>query len=235
MKRGLHKKEFHGNGSAVIRDVILGGQDGLVNVLGIVLAVAEATNSRSVILISGLAATFAESISMAAVAYTSSKASKEYYDRQLAMEWQEVREKPAEEVAEVRALYAKKGFKGSLLNQIVKTITSNKKVWVQTMMRDELGLSEDEFAHPVRDALVVGFAAIIGSLIPLIPFILLPIPIAVVTTLGVSTLVLFGSGAIKANYTGTTPWKSGLEMALVGMTAAIAGYLIGKALGVLPL
>ena len=67
------KKRGHESGSAVIRDIILGGQDGLVNVLGIVLAVAKATSSPYIILISGLAATFAESISMAAVAYTSAK------------------------------------------------------------------------------------------------------------------------------------------------------------------
>lgn len=177
----MAKREvYRERGSAVIRDVILGGQDGLVNVLGIVLAVAEATQSRYIILISGFAATFAESISMAAVAYTSGKAGMEYYRKKR--------------------------------NRIA-----------------------EEFEHPIRDAFVVGFAAIIGSLIPLIAFIFLPVSTAVWTTLGISTLILFVSGAIKARYTATDPFKSGLEMAIVGMTAALAGYFIGKALGVLPI
>lgn len=226
----MRKKEGHGS-SAWLRDLILGGQDGLVNVLGIVLAVAEATNSRSMILISGLAATFAESISMAAVAYTSSKASKEYYAKQLAEEYREVEEVPQEEREEVRAIYQKRGFSGKLLDQIVKKITSNKKIWVETMMRDELGLSESEFAHPVRDALIVGGAAILGSLVPLLPFLFLPIQQAVIVTLGFSTIVLFASGAMKAQWTAISPLRSGTEMAIVGMTAAIAGYLIGKVLG----
>lgn len=228
------RKEVHGKGSAVIRDLILGGQDGLVNVLGICLAVAEATQSTNIILISGLAATFAESISMAAVAYTSSKAAKEYYQKELEEEWREVEEVPKEEREEVRQIYAKKGFSGKLLSQIVRKITSNKKIWVETMMRDELGLNPQEFAHPVRDAFIVGLAAIVGSVIPIVPFMFLPVSEALIMTLVISTLTLFISGAVKGKMTGVRPLKSGVEMALVGMTAAIAGYLIGKALGALP-
>jgi len=225
----------HGSGSAIIRDLILGGQDGLVNVFGVVLAVATATQSKYIIMISGLAAAFAESISMAAVAYTSSKASKEYYDKQLAMEWEEVRTKPAEEIREIRQIYAQRGFKGTMLNKVVQTITRNKKVWVDVMMKEELGLNPEEFAHPIRDAFVVGIAAIIGSFIPLIPFMLIPIGPAKWASVGVSTLALFTSGAIKARFTKIDPFKSAVEMAVVGMTAAIAGYLIGAALGALPL
>jgi len=233
----MPKKELknHGSGSAIIRDLILGGQDGLVNVLGIVLAIATATHSKYIILISGLAATFAESISMAAVAYTSSKAAKEYYEKQLAMEWEEVRTKPAEEIREIREIYAQRGFKGSLLNKVVQTITRNKKVWVNVMMKEELGLSPEEFAHPVRDAFVVGIAAIVGSVIPLIPYLFVPLGVALWMTLTISTLALFVSGAIKGKYTGINPFKSAVEMAVVGMTAAIAGYLIGAALGALPI
>jgi VIT1/CCC1 family predicted Fe2+/Mn2+ transporter len=231
----MEKEVNHGKGSAIIRDLILGGQDGLVNVFGVVLAVATATESRYIILISGLAATFAESISMAAVAYTSSKAAKEYYEKQLAIEWREVREKPAEEIGEIRQIYAKRGFKGTMLNKVVQTITGNKRVWVDVMMKEELGLSPEEFAHPVRDAFVVGAASIVGSFIPLIPFMFVPVDVAKWTAVGVSTLALFVSGAVKAKYTKISPFKSAVEMAVIGMTAAIAGYLIGAALGALPI
>ena len=70
---------------------------------------------------------------------------------------------------------------------------------------------------------------------PLIPFIILSVRDAFWATIGISTLILFASGAIKAKYTGASPFKSAVEMAVVGMTAAIAGYLIGAALGALPL
>lgn len=223
----MSKREGYFSGSAVIRDVILGGQDGLVNVLGIVLAVAEATQSRYVILISGLAATFAESISMAAVAYTSAKAGKEYY------------QKKREELLHKNSLMAKSevgkmlhscGLRGTFLNKAILQMLSSKK-----SLRELWGREIGEFEHPARDALIVGIASLIGSVIPLLSFFILPVSTAIWTTLAVSTLVLFFTGAIKAEYTGAKPFRSGLEMAIVGMTAAIAGYLIGKVLGAVPL
>src|SRR5271157_4431070 len=74
----------------LFRNIILGGQDGVVNVLGIVLGVATATNSTKIVLLAGLAATFAESISMAAVACTSTRADKEHYDSEVKRELEEI-------------------------------------------------------------------------------------------------------------------------------------------------
>ncbi len=220
------KERVHDHGSAIIRDVILGGQDGLVNVLGIVLAVAEATQSRYIILISGLAATFAESISMAAVAYTSAKAGKEFYRKKR----REAEKSPSVAKQTLREMFSKCGLQGTMMNKAIQSIMSSRKRLKSVLATQEAEQAE-EFEHPVRDAFVVGFAAIIGSLVPLVAFLFFPIETAVWTTLAVSTVVLFISGAVKSKYTGTTPLKSGIEMAVVGMTAAIAGYVIGKVLG----
>ncbi|MEM3154290.1 MAG: VIT1/CCC1 transporter family protein [Candidatus Woesearchaeota archaeon] len=231
----MAKREvMHERGSAVIRDVILGGQDGLVNVLGIVLAVAEATQSRYIILISGLAATFAESISMAAVAYTSAKAGREFYRKKREEIEVMVKKNPESARPVLREMFSRCGLQGTLLNKAIQSLMSDKKrlheAWVSAEMRQA-----EEFEHPVRDAVIVGLAAIVGSLVPLVPFIFVPTGVAMWTTLGIATLTLFASGAIKAKYTAADPFKSGLEMAVVGMTAAIAGYLIGVALGALPI
>lgn len=227
-------KEVHDSGSAIIRDVILGGQDGLVNVLGIVLAVAEATETKYIVLVAGLAATFAESISMAAVAYTSAKAGKEFYKKKREEVEKNVRDNPNLARAALKAMYQKCGLSATLMNKAIQSLLKDKRKLHDTWVNMELQQSE-EFEHPVRDAFVVGFAAIIGSLIPLAPFMVLPVQTAVFTTLGLSTLALFASGAMKARFTGVSPFKSAVEMAIVGMTAAISGYLIGKALGVLPI
>src|SRR5438067_11963315 len=72
-----------------LRDIILGGQDGLVNVLGLVLGVAAATAQLRIIVVAGLAATFSESIAMGGVAYTSALAERDYYLAQLAKERRE--------------------------------------------------------------------------------------------------------------------------------------------------
>ncbi len=214
-----------------LRDFILGSQDGLVNVLALVLGVASATNDIRIVIIAGLAATFAESISMAAVAYTSTKAGHDYYEKEHKSEWKEVHERPEEARREIREIYYKKGFRGQLLNRIVNKITSDKKIWVDTMMTEELHMFPEDYKSPMRSAALVGIAAVVGSLIPLVPFLLMPVADAIVPTLVVSMLALFIVGAIKAWTTVGKWWKAGLEVALVGMVAAIAGYLIGVALG----
>src|SRR3990167_1049070 len=102
MGKSKHMDNNHNNhAGSRLRDIILGGQDGVVNVLGIVLGVAVATNETRVVLIAGLASTFAESISMAAVAYTSTKAALGYYYSELAQEEKEIEEKTKEEKREI--------------------------------------------------------------------------------------------------------------------------------------
>src|SRR3989344_2546434 len=139
----MSKNKVHdhkGNGWN-LKNVILGGQDGVVNILGLVLGVAAATQNTGIVIISGLASTFAESLSMGAVAYTSSKAAKDYYRSEVAREEREVDTMPQAEIQEIRDIYTKKGFKGQLLEKIVKKITSNKKMRIETMMAEELRMS----------------------------------------------------------------------------------------------
>lgn len=225
--------EKHGNNAGyTLRNVILGGQDGLVNVLGVILAVATAVSDARIVIIAGLAATFAESISMAAVAYTSTKAARDFYRSELEREKREIEEMPDEERNEIVVIYRNKGFSGSLLNSIVKKITSNKKLWLDTMMEEELHLSPEGLDNPAKDALIVGVSAIIGSLVPLLPFLFLPVGEAMIGAIVISTLVLFVSGFIKGKMTTGKDIRSGVEMAIIGIAAAIAGYAIGAVLGV---
>lgn len=183
--------------SSKLKDIILGGQDGLVNVLGLVLGVAGATNDTRIILISGLAGTFAESISMGAVAYTSSKAARDYY--------------------------LSEHEKNSKNKKIIKTIS------------EKLHVCPEEYSNPLMNGFIVGFSAIIGSLIPLIPFIVMSVRNGIYSSITISFFVLFFIGAIKAKLT-IGDWKrSGLEMGLIGIAAAIVGYLIGILLGAIPL
>ena len=229
----IHQEErSKGLSRSNIRDFILGFQDGLVNILGLVLGVASAVQSTKIVLISGLAATFAESISMAAVAYTSTKAAKEFYESELEREKKEIKEIPHMEVQEIRDIYYKKGFRGNQLESIVKKITSNKKLWLDTMMAEELRLFPEDYDKPVKSGFVVGISAIIGSLIPIVPFFFMPVKLSMTYALILSIIVLFIIGAVKSKVTIGDWRKSGIEMAVVGTFAALAGYLIGSLLGV---
>ncbi|MBI2547348.1 MAG: VIT1/CCC1 transporter family protein [Candidatus Aenigmarchaeota archaeon] len=223
-----HEKHFKGK---EISGIILGGQDGLVNVLGVVLGVASATNNPFVVMVAGLAATFAETISMAAVAYTSTKADRDYYMAERKLEEQEIEQVPEREVEEIRGIYAKKGFKGKLLDQVVKVITSDKKIWIDTMMTEELNLSQRFDESPFKTAAIVFVATLIGSILPLIPFALLPVGNAIIVALLTSVAVLFVVGTMKAKLTVGNWFISGLELAAIGTTAALTGYFVGLGLG----
>lgn len=233
------KKAHHGepaklDGAAWLKDLILGGQDGLVNVLGIVLGVAAATESNRIVLISGLAGTFAESLSMAAVAYTSQKAARDYYYSELKREKEEMRTMPGAERKEIEDIFRAKGFSGKLLAQIVRKITSSKRIWLQTMMSEELRMFPDDYENPGWDALVVGAASFVGSLLPLVSFFFLPVKEAVWASIIIAGIVLFVTGATKARLTVGDWRKAGIEMVVIGLLAAIGGYGIGLLLGAMP-
>jgi len=213
------------------KDIILGGQDGVVNVLGVVLAIAAATNESRVIIIAGIAANLAESLSMGAVAYTSTKAYSRFYYSELAREEKEMKEVPHQEKKEVREIYYKKGFRGELLNKIVRKITSSKKIWLETMMTDELKLSSEQLQNPLHSALLVGFSALVGSTIPLVPFFFFSVKTGIILSLIFSTIALFTTGAVNAKLTIGSWMKNGVEMAAIGMVTAIIGYGIGMLLG----
>ena len=223
----VHRNDPHARGSR-LSEIILGGQDGLVNVLGVILGVAAATDDPRIILAAGMAATFAESVSMGAVAYTSIRAENDLYRSEQEREYRHIRIAPELEEKEVREIYARKGFQGKTLDKIVNVITANPDVWVEVMMAEEHQLNPPEKqGSAVKSALVVGFSAIVGSLIPLFPFIILPVHTSMVVSILIAALTLFIVGAYKARITVGHPGRSGLEMAIIGTLSALVGYAVG--------
>lgn len=226
--RAIHHDESHLT-SFNLPEIILGGQDGLVNVLGVILGVAAATVSSKIVLVAGLAATFAESVSMAAVAYTSRVAEADYYQSEYEREKWEIDNVPNGEKEEIKALYENYGFKGEVLDEIVERLTSDKKIWLKVMMEQELKLEPINRKQILPTAVIVGIAAFIGSLIPLIPFFFLTISNAIAVSMVISTATLFAVGYYKAKQTlGRNLLKQGIEMAVIGMASALVGYLVGS-------
>jgi len=219
-------KRLHRAG-ARLSDVILGGQDGIVNILGLVLGVAAASGSPRIIIAAALSTTFAESLSMAAVSYTSSQADRDYYKGQVEREKDHIQRFSDIEREEIRRIYQLKGFSGKQLDDIVQTITADVNRWVDVMMAEELKISPVEEAGLLRSAGIVGIAAIIGSLIPVVPFFGLPVWVAVWGSVAVAAASLFIVGAYKAKATVGVWWKSGLQLLCIGLVTALIGYAIG--------
>ena len=210
-----------------LHDLILGGQDGIVNVLGSILGIAAVTQNKTILIAGGLAGLFAEAISMAAVAFTSTRASVAYYERERADQAKTIEENPylAREV--LIDAYERKGFKRVDAHRIVTELTHDKGIWLEMLMEEHLHLYRPEAAKPLHSAAVVGIAATVGSAIPLIPFFFLAGYSAILVSILISGLTLFGAGAFGAKLT-VGDWKTrGLEIAGIGMVSALVGFGIG--------
>jgi len=117
------------------------------------------------------------------------------------------------------------------LKGIVKKIISNKRRWLKVMMEEELRLFPEDYDKPGKSAILLGVSAVIGSLIPIIPFFFLTVKNGMIAALGASVAALFLVGVVKARMTEMNWKKSGLELAIIGTLAALVGFGIGKLLG----
>jgi len=224
----MHRNELsHRGKKSELADIILGGQDGLVNVLGVILGISAASGDIKIIIAGGLAATFAESISMGAVALTSKLTLRDHYKAELAREKQEIAQMPEQEKEEIRHIFAKKGLSGKILDDVVEHVTADEKAWLEMMMREELGLEEVKDKDIYTGSFVVFISALIGSFIPLAPFFFMSIRAATIASVILSALALLLVGIYKAKAIIGSPLKSGLQMVLIGMGAALAGYVTG--------
>lgn len=211
-----------------LRDVILGGQDGLVNILGIILGVIAGGGSRAVLLAAGFAAAITESISMGAVGYTSTVSERDYYEAERKREGEEIDQTPEDERREVREIFAARGFTGHLLDEVVDTITGDRDQWLQTMMEEELHLQPVDNAAIIRSSVVIFLATLVGHLIPLLPFVFLGRSAAMILAIVLSALALFGVGVYSA-VTLVGNWRTnGLKMVVIGLGAAGIGFVIGR-------
>ena len=219
----------------LLSDFILGSQDGLVNVLGILLGLVAASLQpgshigSEIILVAGLSALGAESIAMAAVAYTSTYSRMKLYGSEREREIREMREVPELEREEVRIILRGWGFEGSELEEMLHRIEAKPKAWLDLMMAFELNLSYVPPEAPRRSAALVGFATVLGHFVPLIPFFFTQLSLvhaAIIATV-LSGVMLFGIGLYEARVTAGSIWRSGLRITVIGLASGFAGLLIG--------
>lgn len=217
--------------AGLIRDVILGGQDGLVNVLGLVLGMAVATGSSHLVITAGLAALLAESIAMAGVAFTATGA-----ERQLGSTLRRTLEARRDLRSERRRSdrldrLADLALAQSAIELIVAEVDTEAVAWREELDVARAALAPVRETRPIRAAIVVGVSTMHGSAVPLIPFLVFPISSAPVVALAAAAIVLALAGIERARTTGGRPGRAALEMVGIGLVSALAGYLIGQLLG----
>ena len=219
-------------------DFIYGSIDGAVTTFAIVAGVMGASLPSGIILILGFANLFADGFSMAAANYQASKARNEFIEMKRKQEEWEIDNLEEQERDEIRDIYREKGFKDELLKDVVRIITSRRKVWVDTMMKEELGLIEDE-KNPIDSSIstFVGFNLI--GLIPLIPFmVFMAIGIELNSEAFVYSIVsvlaaFFLVGMIKGKIVKKSMMRSGINTLIIGGIAAVVAYVVGYGLNFL--
>lgn len=228
-KSGGSEREIHGNvlGGTYIRDVVYGANDGIVTTFAVVAGVAGASLSANTVLILGFANLFADGLSMAIGNYLGTKSELEYVKKERKTEEWEVENVPDLEKKEITEIYKRKGFKGQALKQAVDTITANKKIWVDTMMTEELGLIPEAPSQPIKNAIATFLAFIFAGICPLLPY-LFSWGQSFQLSIYFTALALFIVGSLRSLITKKHWLTSGLEMLLVGALAAIAAYLTGR-------
>ncbi|MEM7488282.1 MAG: VIT1/CCC1 transporter family protein [Pseudomonadota bacterium] len=208
-----------------LRDAIYGGIDGAVTTFAIVAGVAGAGLSTQVILALGIANVLADGFSMAAGNYSGTKADRDARARLRAREMRHIERHPGGEREEIRQIFAAKGLTGAGLEAATAAITSDREVWIETMLAEEYGLGPVEPA-PLRAASVTFAAFLAAGLVPLLPFILGvgdPFASSVVAT----SLTFLAIGAIKSLWSPARWWTSALETLAIGGAAAAIAYLVG--------
>ena len=221
-------------------DFVYGATDGAVTTFAVVAGVVGASLSPSIVLILGFANLLADGFSMAIGNYLAAKAQREYIEKARKREEWEIDNLVEQEKQEIRDIYTKKGFKDELLSEIVGVITSRRKVWVDTMMREELGLIED--SRRPRDTAVTTFAAFNAvGLIPLLPFVAMFMAGSLAVSASdafIYSVIFTGAafflvGIVKGRVVQKPLMRSGLNTLLVGGIAAAVAFVVGYLLNLI--
>jgi vacuolar iron transporter family protein len=235
MEDKLHSKgNFLFFNKDYVAEFVYGGIDGAITTFAVVAGASGANLSISVIIILGVANLLADGFSMSVGNYFSTKAERDNYEKHKSIEYWEVENLREKEIEEIREIYARKGFKGELLEQVVSTITADKDIWVDTMMKEELEMVKDE-KTPIKTATVTFIAFALIGLIPLLSYLSVWIFHLDQSNLFLYSCVLTGIGlAIVGYFKSIVTEKNKLisiaETLVLGGIAAALSYFVGAIL-----
>jgi len=213
-----------------IREALFGMQDGIVSTLAVASTVGGATGDRYPILIAGIASALAGVFSMAAGEYLSSKSQREIYVAQIENERDEVKDRPEEAHAEVAYMLEKEGLPEPVARRVADELAKVPSVLLKTMVEKELGLVLEEGHSALQGAAIMGASFGLASLVPLVPYVFLPVGPAFPVSVAFAMVVLFAIGVLKSRWTKRNPLASGAEVVALAAFAGIAGYFFGSVL-----
>jgi vacuolar iron transporter family protein len=214
-----------------LHDFIYGAIDGAVTTFAVVAGVQGASLDETVVIILGVANLIADGFSMAASNFLGSRAERQRRERARREEELQIRAVPEGEREEVRQIFAAKGFQGEDLDRVVDVITSDRELWTETMMSEELGFGTTD-PNELRAALSTLVAFVTVGSLPLLAFVYdIAAPGEVENAFAWSAVMtgiaFFVVGALKSRFVDQTWWRSGFETLVVGGLAATLAYAAG--------
>lgn len=224
--------EKHFTASESVRDVVIGMADGLTVPFALAAGLSAAVSTTDVVITAGLAEVAAGAIAMGLGGYLAARTDVEHFDSEVAREGHEIDTLREREVHEVEAIFKEYGLTGQALSSVVEAITSDRKRWIDFMMRFELGLERPDPRRAPISAFTIGSSYMVGGLIPLVPYMLTPsLPQALTNSVFVTGIALVVFGMVKGHFTGVNMMRSAFQTLLVGGLAAGAAFALARAFG----
>ena len=221
-----------------IREVVFGAQDGLLSTLALVTGVRGADTTRYAILVAGFAGALAGTISMALGAYIAAKSQRDVFAAELENERRQLERRPHVEVIELADIFQAEGLDYDAANRAAHAIATNPEVMLKTMAEKELGIAYEPPGSPLEDAATMGASFVVGSAVPVLPYLVLGTTAGLVVSVLLTLATLFVLGVAKARLAGGRWFRSGAEVAGLAAAAAALAYVVGtvlpNALGISP-
>jgi vacuolar iron transporter family protein len=219
-------------GGGNLRAAVFGVSDGLVSNASLILGVAGASSDARLVLVSGVAGLAAGAFAMAAGEYVSVRSQRELFEYQIGLERDELKQYPEAEAQELALIYTAKGLPQKQAKRLAKQIVADPEQALDTLAREELGLNPADLGSPIGAAVSSFLAFALGAAIPLLPFALASATNAMLVSVTVTGLALFGIGAALSLFTGRSAAYSGLRMLVLGGAAGAVTFGIGHLFGV---
>jgi VIT1/CCC1 family predicted Fe2+/Mn2+ transporter len=221
--------EHHFDASDAVRDVIIGMSDGLTVPFALAAGISGAIAASHIVVTAGIAELAAGGISMGLGGYLAARSDVDHYESERRREYEETNDVPDEERREIEAIFAGYGIDGDALKQLVDTVTADKKHWVDFMMRFELGLEKPDPRRAPLSAVRIGGSYVVGGLLPLLPYMLVPqSQTALWGSIVVTFLALVIFGGLKGKFTGASIVRSAIETAAIGGVAAAVAFALAR-------
>jgi vacuolar iron transporter family protein len=224
--------ETHFEASETVRDIVIGMADGLTVPFALAAGLSGTVDNTSIVVIAGIAEIAAGSIAMGLGGYLAARTDRDHYLSELDRERSETVELPEKERDEVADVFRGYGMSEQDLAPVVAAITSDQSRWVDFMMRFELGLDEPDPKRARNSAITIAVSYILGGFVPLAPYMVFHDSTRALTvSVAVTIVALFLFGFVKGRMTGISPWRGGVQTALIGGLASAAAYGLARLIG----